>query len=55
MSSPLQPPPPADSDLIDTSFGNEALIEEPVTSGADTSLWDCEPGEPGCEPSEGED
>jgi hypothetical protein len=29
-------------DIIDTSFGNESLIEEPVTSGADASLWRCD-------------
>ncbi|HET9426906.1 MAG TPA: hypothetical protein VFO69_00960, partial [Allosphingosinicella sp.] len=35
------PPPGADSDtLVDTSFGSDPLIEEPVTSGGDSSLWD---------------
>ncbi|HEY5711696.1 MAG TPA: hypothetical protein VIT38_07360 [Allosphingosinicella sp.] len=34
------PPPPAD-DLVDTSFSNDPLIEEPVTSGSENILWDC--------------
>ena len=34
-------PPAADSDtLVDTTFGSDPLIEEPVTSGGDSSLWD---------------
>jgi hypothetical protein len=29
-------------ELVDASFATEALIEEPVTSGADSILWDCD-------------
>ena len=30
------------TDLVDTSFAREPLIEEPVTSGADSILWECD-------------
>ena len=29
-------------DLVDTSFSADPLIEEPVTSGGDSILWDCD-------------
>ncbi len=29
-------------DLVDTSFSTEVLIEEPVTSGGESGLWDCD-------------
>ena len=35
-------PPGADDELVDTSFADDPLIEEPVTSGADSILWDCD-------------
>ncbi len=31
-----------DPELVDTSFASDPLIEEPVTSGADSILWDCD-------------
>ena len=31
-----------EDDLVDTSFAAEPLIEEPVTSGGEASLWDCD-------------
>ena len=33
-----------DSDLVDTSFSDDPLIEEPVTSGGDSAIWvrDCD-------------
>jgi hypothetical protein len=36
-------------DLVDTSFADDPLIEEPVTSGGDSSLWeaDCDRDEDG--------
>ena len=37
------------TDIVDTSFANEGLIEEPVTSGAEVSTWDCDdPDDPRC-------
>lgn len=45
---------PGDTSLndgfVDTSFAAETLIEEPITSGADSSVWQCEAGDPNCEP-----
>ena len=40
----LLPPGAEADDLVDTSFAAEGLIEEPVTSGGDGSLWetDCD-------------
>jgi len=38
--SVLLAPGAEDDDLIDTSFSTEGLIEEPVTSGGESSLWD---------------
>jgi hypothetical protein len=29
-------------ELVDTSFSNDPLIEEPVTSGGESSLWECD-------------
>jgi hypothetical protein len=34
--------PGSTDDLVDTSFADEPLIEEPVTSGGDSILWDCD-------------
>jgi hypothetical protein len=31
-----------EDDLVDTSFSSDALIEEPVTSGGESSLWECD-------------
>jgi len=48
----LLPPGAEEDDLVDTSFSAEGLIEEPVTSGGESSLWepDCERDEHGrCE------
>jgi len=33
---------PGADDIVDTSFADEPLIEEPVTSGSDSILWDCD-------------
>ncbi|HVH04186.1 MAG TPA: hypothetical protein VM891_14800, partial [Amaricoccus sp.] len=34
-------------DLIDSSFSADALIEEPVTSGSEPDLWNCDPDHDG--------
>ncbi|HEV7660418.1 MAG TPA: hypothetical protein VGO55_11285 [Allosphingosinicella sp.] len=34
-------------DLVDSSFAAEPLIEEPVTSGSEAGLWDCDPDRDG--------
>jgi hypothetical protein len=34
-------------DLVDGSFAAEPLIEEPVTSGSEAGLWDCDPDHDG--------
>ena len=34
-------------DLVDSSFSAEPLIEEPVTSGSEAGLWDCDPDHDG--------
>jgi filamentous hemagglutinin family protein len=34
-------------DVIDSSFASDPLIEQPVTSGSETSLWDCDPDDDG--------
>jgi hypothetical protein len=31
-----------EDDLVDTSFSSDPLIEEPVTSGGESSLWECD-------------
>jgi hypothetical protein len=31
-----------DEELVDTSFADDPLIEQPVTSGSDSELWDCD-------------
>ena len=31
-----------EDDLVDTSFSRDPLIEEPVTSGGESSLWECD-------------
>ncbi|HYN46474.1 MAG TPA: hypothetical protein VES64_07260, partial [Allosphingosinicella sp.] len=42
-SAAIQLPGAAEEeDLVDTSFSNDPLIEEPVTSGGESSLWDCD-------------
>jgi len=41
--------------FIDTSFAAETLIEEPITSGADSSQWACEAGDANCEPRNQDD
>jgi hypothetical protein len=33
--------------VIDSSFSAETLIEEPVTSGSETGLWNCDPDQDG--------
>ncbi|HWT11894.1 MAG TPA: hypothetical protein VN231_03995, partial [Allosphingosinicella sp.] len=40
---------------VDTSFAGEPLIEEPVTSGADSILWDCDQDDDGDCDGEGGD
>jgi len=42
-----------DNFLIDSSFATEGLIEEPVTSGADGSSWECDSDTERCEPNGG--
>lgn len=37
-------------EFVDTSFAAETLIEEPITGGADSSLWECEAGDANCKP-----
>ena len=44
----IQLPPGMDDDNVDTSFATEPLIEEPVTSGGESTLW-----APPCDPSAG--
>lgn len=50
------PTPSADrQEFVDVSFASESLLEEPVTSGGDSGVWDsedeiCTPEEP-CEPA----
>ncbi|HVQ07431.1 MAG TPA: hypothetical protein VMS43_03255 [Allosphingosinicella sp.] len=34
-------------DLVDSSFAADPLIEEPVTSGGEAGLWDCDPDQDG--------
>ncbi|WP_165357511.1 hypothetical protein [Sphingosinicella sp. CPCC 101087] len=38
----LNPPRTFRQDLVDTSFSAEPLVEEPVTSGGDSILWECD-------------
>lgn len=50
-------PNPDRQEFVDVSFATESLLEEPVTSGGDSGVWDgedgdCPPGEV-CEPSGG--
>jgi len=35
------PLPGEDAELVDTSFADDPLIEEPVTSGSENILWEC--------------
>jgi filamentous hemagglutinin family protein len=35
------------NDLVDSSFAADPLIEEPVTSGGEAGLWDCDPDHDG--------
>lgn len=56
VEEPLTPfdQPRVDTELVDTSFVGEPLIEEPVTSGADSILWDCDRDEDGdCDEEDG--
>ena len=46
-SDAILPPPPDQDDVIDSSFSAETLIEEPVTSGSETGLWNCDPDHDG--------
>ncbi len=53
----VPPPNPDRQEFVDVSFATESLLEEPVTSGGDSGVWDgedgdCPPGEV-CEPSGG--
>ncbi len=46
----VPPPNPDRQQFVDVSFASESLLEEPVTSGGDSGVWDgedtdCEPGE----------
>lgn len=45
----VPPPNPDRQEFVDVSFASESLLEEPVTSGGDSSVWDedCEPGDEG--------
>ena len=43
------------NEIVDTSFAAETLIEEPITSGADSSQWDCEAGQADCAPGSRDD
>lgn len=47
----VPPPNPDRQEFVDVSFASESLLEEPVTSGGDSSTWDedCEPGPEGAE------
>ncbi len=36
-----------DDELVDSSFASDPLIEEPVTSGGESSLWECDRDEDG--------
>ena len=51
------PPNPDRQEFVDVSFATESLLEEPVTSGGDSGLWDGEdedcPPDQVCEPSNG--
>ncbi len=47
------PPNPDRQQFVDVSFASESLLEEPVTSGGDSGVWDeegrdCEPGDQVC-------
>ncbi|MBX3560562.1 MAG: hypothetical protein KF780_02010 [Sphingomonas sp.] len=51
----VPPPNPDRQQFVDVSFASESLLEEPVTSGGDSGVWDsedevCTPEEP-CEPA----
>ena len=53
------PPNPDRQQFVDVSFASESLLEEPVTSGGDSGVWDeegaaCEPGEVCAEEGEGQ-
>lgn len=53
----VPPPNPDRQEFVDVSFATESLLEEPVTSGGDSGVWDgedgdCPPGEV-CEPGSG--
>jgi hypothetical protein len=46
-SAILLPAGAEEDDLVDSSFASDPLIEEPVTSGSETGLWDCDPDRDG--------
>ncbi len=53
------PPNPDRQQFVDVSFASESLLEEPVTSGGDSGVWDeegrdCVPGEVCAEEGEGQ-
>ena len=50
------PLPGEDDELVDTSFADDPLIEEPVTSGGDSILWDCDRDDDGdCDADDGDE
>ena len=53
VGGPEAPLPP-EEDLVDTSFGADPLVDEPVTSGSDAELWDCDRDDDGdCDEDDG--
>ncbi|HYI49049.1 MAG TPA: hypothetical protein VEX35_11360 [Allosphingosinicella sp.] len=46
-SAILLPGGAEEDDLVDSSFAADPLIEEPVTSGSEAGLWDCDPDHDG--------
>jgi hypothetical protein len=46
----VPPPNPDRQQFVDVSFASESLLEEPVTSGGDSGVWDEEGGK--CQPDE---
>lgn len=46
-SSAIQLPQGEQDDVIDSSFAADPLIEEPVTSGSEAGLWNCDPDHDG--------
>lgn len=50
---PARQPIAVNDDFIDTSFSTETLLEEPITSGSDPGLWECDPADGQCGPNDG--